>query len=459
MGNQDETRALFRDLLGMTNGGTAGGREPMSLPDDIMDALGGDIAQDNLAREKLLQEMRRADDRKHDPRFVSLDLMEMEADHVDEFLKKARKKIIKRSKDTRKGCCSRIGGVLNQMMGGAGGDYAKEVKADDRGREDPIGDADGAGKSVSEDLTAELLDFITEEFFDFEHDQDCPLADPRRNTPSGPLGEAERYLNAPKKPGLLRDAYGLREGEALPLDRVDEDYERLHSELVSEGSLPGDKMRLYKRLRVVKKVLKPKKDNDDQQEEMVMMEPSQTANALSSFMEASSAVNRYKAAEGGSGKGSPDAGQMKTSGPAGDLELKTREGDDDHYPTDLMPVKGKVNKTSGEPQSLSTRGVKRGDPIGEASGTAVALSHFMEATSQKQVRQQKMGMKDTVAGDLDLSKRSQQPYGLPPVKATKARSGLKAADADEKKPRYEKDADPRGEAIPAEQGAGKLKNR
>ena len=207
------------------------------------------------------------------------------------------------------------------------------------------------------------------------------------------------------------------------------------------------------------------------------MDPSRTANALSGFMESAGAVNRYKAANAGSGKGSPDSGMM-ARGEAGDLGYKTRD-DNSEYDTELMPAKGGGRKTAGQPRSLSTRGKDRGDPIGEdayednslnkgerttpgaapkprakeehqsydgpqISETASALSNFMEATGQFAEAKRHLAMKSGDAGDLSLNKRPVQRLGSPleSAKAVRAKIG---------KPRWEDD--PEGEAD--DKGAGK----
>jgi len=496
MADNEATRALFRELLGMTGGANASGRGTLHIPDDIMDSMAGDAAQDSLARNSLIMEMRHREDRRRGSGFVSLDLMEMEADHVDEFLSNARKKIIKRSKSTRKVCCSRIGGVLDQMLGLAGGEYADEVEADDRGKHDPIGDADDAQtyrKVKTEDN--EILQFISEEFDCFEHDTDCAFAEPSYTPFEEALGE-QKYFRAPRRTGLLREHFHLQEGEGLSLDKAKAALAMLKQKKAA-GKLSGKEASLMPRLaQYVKMAGKGGGDDQDKQEESINMEPSQTANALSSFMEASGAVNRYKTADAGSGKGSPDSGQASYSQPVGQPGLKTRPDNAD-YPTALAPVKGGGNasKVSGQPQSLSTRGKDRGDPIGEdnldenlhpdhiavykfrkehpdarqarishyketgevmdenegapeISETASALSNFMEANYQYAEAKKRLALGSKDAGDLELNKREQQRLGGP----------LKSAKGDypssnDAGPRYKPGSDPRGAAH--DKGAGK----
>jgi hypothetical protein len=538
MADTDATRDLFRELLGMTGGANASGRGKLHIPADIMDSLSGDAAQDELARNHLIMEMDRWESRHHDPRFVSLDLMEMEATDVDGFLKAARKKIMKRSKGTRKACCSKIGGVLDQMMGSAGGEYADKVQADDRGRHDPIGDADDAktfkmvkestalepprrtgvnpgqkvaikglqtrgpreprqappsasqrlkprGKTTAvlgaapqggpavqyNSVDVDLLSFIAEEFDHWEHNQDCRFSDPN-------FSLNESALMQTRRPGLLRDHFRLTEGAAIPLDKAKAAYSMLKQKKAA-GKLSGKEAALLPRLaQYIKMAGKGGDAKDDKQEENVNMEPSRTASALSSFMESSHTVNRYKAADKGSGKGAPDAGMM-AGGEAGDLTLKTRD-DNKEYPTELMPAKGGGKKTAGQPQSLSTRGKDRGDPIGEGtldenlkpehiavykfrkespesrqarishykktgevmeseeaparrvSQTANALSNFMEATGQYAEAKKRLALGSKDAGDLDMNKRPEQRLGgaLESAKKVRAKIG---------KPRWEDD--------------------
>lgn len=490
MADTEATRALFRELLGMTGGANASGRGTLHIPDDIMDSMAGDAAQDNLARNSLIMEMREREDRRRGAGFVSLDLMEMEAHDVDGFLNAARKKIIKRSKPTRKVCCTKIGGILDQMMGTLGGDYADQVQADDRGKHDPIGDADSVQKTykkVAEDEEASLLRFISEEFFPFEHNYDCPLADPKFSLDEG----EERYFAPPKRRGLLREHFGITEAAGMSMDKAKAALAMLRKKKAA-GQLAGKEAALLPKLEQYVKMASKGGDKEQQQEEDVTMEPSRTANALSSFMESSHTVNRYKAADAGDGKGSPDSGMM-SKGTAGQLSLKTRP-DNQQYPTELTPIKGgNKSKTSGEPQSLSTRGKDRGDPIGEdnldenltpehiavykfrkeapearqarishfketgevmesdegrrISETAGALANFMEANYQYQEAKKRLKGYGDDAGELDMTERDKQRLGRPlePAKGAYPKS--------DEKPRYEKGADPRGDAH--DKGAGK----
>ena len=593
MADNDATRKLFRELLNMTDGGTAGGRGGMMLPDEIMDSLSGDAAQEELARDRLIMEMQHQD-RSGDGHSVDLALMEMESTDVDSFLATARKKIIKRSKPTRKGCCGRIGGVLDQMMGTAGGEYADDEEARDRGKFDPIGDADdtttykkvkvaegeedrdrirqvpGAGghdtkrrvkgfvnsRGLSsndvEDAWSEkgkkgkinlafkgggnwsvnpkgrnrylgddvdLLNFIAEEFAPYEHDDDCPLADPKFSQNTGPLGE-ERFIQSNSAHGLLRDAYKL----PLPLKQVQEDYDHL-----SERSrdLVGPERRLFERLGLFLNALTTS-DQDSESttsyQEDVDMEVSQTANALSRFMESSS----YKSADAGSGKGSPSPGAMNMGMPkgAGDLDQKHRYQDDDDYPTRCAPMKsGGPKKISGEPTKVGTRGVDRGDPIGEAnmggafpgvnvhfgnepkklsdeeqfararklrdqrkkehyaklrakwgaekgdladdvdydgpqiSETANALSNFMEASGQYAAAKERLALRTRDAGQVaDPRERDKQRLGRPLEAAKGKRGGLETLDDGGSKARWEKGANPIGGGHEEKAAGKRLKN-
>jgi hypothetical protein len=481
MADTEATRALFRELLGMTGGANASGRGTLHIPDDIMDSLSGDAAQDNLAREHLIMEMRRQEDVGQGPRFVSLDLMEMEANHVDEFLKNARKKIIKRSKATRKGCCSRIGGVLDQMLGTTGGEYADEQGIRDRGQDDPTGDAD----EIAED--ANLFTFIAEEFSHYEHSNDCVFADPDYSIyESGPLGEQAKLVRqGTRRPGLLREHFRLTEGAGISMEKAKSAYNMLKQK-EKAGGLSSKEKTILGRLQ---QYMKMDKGGDEKQEEDISVEPSKTATALSSFMEAS--VNCYKKADAGGGKGSPD--KLQYDHPAGQLTTKTRP-DNAEYPTALSAVKGGGNagKTSGKPQSLSTRGKDRGDPIGEdaldenlspdhiavykfrkeapearaaridhykktgevmeseeapqVSETANALANFMEASGQYAAAKARLALRSNPAGDLKTKDRPKQRLGRPLESARKARG--KAAG----EPRWKKGADPIGGADESKAG-------
>jgi len=392
MADHDATRELFRELLGMTGGANASGRGQMYIPDDIMDSLSGDAAQDALAQERLIMEMRNQDLRKHDPRFVSLDLMEMEAHHVDDFLGKARKKIMKRSKPTRKACCSKIGGVLDQMMGLLGGDYADQKAPNDRGQEDPIGEdvldealsdehkkvyafrkeppearakriahfkktGEILGEGVEESSDIDLISFIAEEFFPWEHDTDCALSDPDFALDENELPGVLRV----KHRGLLREHFHLTEGEGIPLAKAKMAYKILMQKKAA-GQLAGKEAALLPKL---KEYIKMKSgESAGKQEEDYTMEPSNTAKALSSFMESSQQA--YKSAHSGSGKGKPDS-------LAGGLGAKRdSEYDNDEYDTQPVPVKSGGSKVAGKPYSPGTRDVKPGDPIGESEDPRVA---------------------------------------------------------------------------------------
>jgi hypothetical protein len=143
------------DILRMANGTALSARERMALPAEIMDAMAGDAAQEAMMKSRVLEEMRKQTSSDYDPRFVNLDVMvEMEKGDVDSFLAKARKRIIKRGKGTRKACCTRIGGVLDQVVGPEGGDWADPKAAKDRGKADPIGEA-----TVGEGVEVHHYDF------------------------------------------------------------------------------------------------------------------------------------------------------------------------------------------------------------------------------------------------------------------------------------------------------------
>lgn len=450
MADNDATAALFRELLGMTNGGTAGGRGPMSIPDDIMDSVAGDAAQESIARKKLITEMRRQDDARRGAEFVNLDMLtEMESGDVDKFLSHARKKIIKRSKPTRTACCAKIGGVLDQILGPAGGEYAELQGVRDRGADDPTGGADQVAES------ADLLNFIAEEFFHFEHDDSCKFADPNFTLKSDPLAEHKYITGAVKTPGLLRDYYHLKEGESIPADRARVDYARLQER---SESLAGNQSKLFERLGLYLSLIGTAASTK-QEEDRTSMEASRTAKALSGFME--SAHNPYAAANAGNGKGSPDADKMKDR--LYTDAVKVRDDNKD-YPTDLKPAKAGNKTVAGEPGKVSTRGKDRGDPIGEdevqaprVSNTASALAHFMEATGQYAVAKQVFALKAEGARETDLVNREKQPYGLPPKPAKGARAGADVYDEGGKKPRYEKDADPIGGANEKDAAGSRMK--
>lgn len=496
MADTEATRALFRDLLGMTSGSTAGGRGSMSIPQDIMDAMAGDAAQESMAREQLIMEMRRREGSETGAQFVSLDLMEMEADDVDSFLKKARKKIIKRSKPTRKTCCAKIGGVLDQILGAGGGDVdSLELQGvRDRGKGDPIGDADEmaeavkdevddkrrtkldyemkpgeenntdvAGNAAGEGIDIDLVNFIAEEFAYHEHTDGCVFANPDHGKRDGYLGEAQKFIQrSNKRSGVLRDYYNLRDGQPIPVAEARADYERLAEQDKTIASLNAKERKLFESLSLLLQVIKP---TTTQKEDVEMSECSKTAAALSSFME--STLNPYAAANSGGGKGAPDAGALANKGYINADGAKLRAGDDDAYPTELTPAKSGSKKVAGEPGKVSTRGVDRGDPIGEdevrtevrASNTASALGSFMEATNQYSVAREKLALRKKDAGDLDMTNRTdtRKNLGGPLEKATGKRGGLNVYDDGGKKARFDSGANPIGGAVPSEQSSKRMK--
>jgi hypothetical protein len=449
MADNDATAALFREILGMTTGGTAGGRGPMSIPDEIMDSVAGDAAQETLARNKLLTEMRRYDDTRRGAEFVNLDLMmEMDSGDVDKFLTHARKKIIKRSKPSRSACCAKIGGVLDQILGTAGGEHAELQGIRDRGAADPTGDVDQVAESASDDL----LNFIAEEFFHFEHDDSCKFADPRFDLNPDPLAEHKFISGATKSPGLLRDFYHLREGEGIPVEKARVDYARLQERA---DALAGNQSKLFERLGLYLGLLgsaAPAK----QEEDKTNMEASKTAKALSGFVESQ---NPYAAAKAGSGKGAPDADKMSKTRCYTD-GIKTRD-DNKEYPTDLKPAKSGNKTIAGEPGKLSTRDKAPGDPIGEdtrpVSNTAKALGSFMESTGQYETAKKKLALKGKDAGETDVTNREKQPFGLPLKSCKSERASADVIDAGGKKPRFEKDADPIGGASEKDAAGSRMK--
>lgn len=305
-----EMSDYIRDLLRMSSGGALGGREKLDIPSEIMDALAGDAAQEALSQSRVLEEMRR---RRNSDRvggeFVNLDLMmEMEKEDVDKFIKHARGKIMKRSKATRKGCCMRIGGVLDQLMGPGGDEYGDQQDASDRGAQDPIGEgaepmqssgqkygshwakhtpdrgrtqankvsARGANKArrasakaeidaelaeiqakksgqdqqddgqvQQDDVEMNLIGFIAEEFALSEHSKDCPL----RAALEQELSEQERWIqNSIKRPGSLRAHFGLRNGDAIPVEESVELFNKLQDKADSGRDLSLDESKLHRRL-------------------------------------------------------------------------------------------------------------------------------------------------------------------------------------------------------------------
>src|SRR3990167_3025218 len=211
------------DILRMANGTALSGRGKMLIPDEVMNILAGDEAQEALAKEKLLTEMRARQDNSRPSTQVDVSILEMEKDHVNEFLSKARQRIIKRSKPERIACCARIGGVLDQILGPEGGEYATPIKPEDPGQDDPAGGAPGDASPVATGTAAEdLAIFIHDEFLPEEHEKNC------RNYQKPLLAEQKKFIQkAIKKPGALRAYYGVKEGEPIPLKKARADYARL----------------------------------------------------------------------------------------------------------------------------------------------------------------------------------------------------------------------------------------
>lgn len=371
---EDEKMSDYvRDLLRMSSGGALGGRNKLSLPDELMDALAGDAAQEAIMKDKVLTEMRnKGNPERYHADFIALDAMlyeGMEKGEVDEFLKSARKKIIKRSKATRKACCLRIGGVLDQLMGPAGGEWADKKPAKDRGEDDPIGE---------EEFDKDVLAFVAEEFNISEHDSGCPLAQVLWED----LSEEQKFIQkSVKKPGALRSHFGVERGDQLPVAEAEakcsELQEKAENKKLSEGE-----SKLLKRLQLFLKVLKPTTESGETQETQEVTTQteanvaSETANALASFMEASH------------------------TGSVGDLHptlydgaKKTRD-DRKEYPTELRRRQGAESYDSGKPHKAkdskkhTPRYEKNADPIGEGentdneqqiSETANAVAAFLEA--------------------------------------------------------------------------------
>lgn len=425
-----------RELLRMANGGVVSGREKLNVPDEIMDAFSGDIAQEALIKERVLEEMRAAKNSDDAGRFVSLDMMmEMEKDDVDKFLSQARSRIIKRSKSTRKACCSRIGGALDMILGPAGGEYADGVDVDDRGKEDPIG----------EDLVA----FIAEEFTLDEHDNDCVL----REALTSELSEQEKFIQkAIKKPGALRRYFDLGYGDQIPAEKAQAKYDELQKKSAGSKKLSAEESKLFKRLQLFLKVLKPASKNV---EESVVYDQngtdsaearvgvSNTANALFKFMEAS------------------HTGAVGNLNPPCYSDAKKTRDDNKSFPTELRRVKSGAGYKAGDPEAVKgkkkeARYDKGADPIGEsedASRTAKAVFAFMEAAKHT-----------GAAGDMnptpyhgtkktrDDNKEDFVKTGESPMKGRRSQGDWDPCNKGESKPKYEKGADPIGGATSKQLG-------
>ena len=314
-----EMSEYIRDILRMANGGIVSGRSNIDIPDELMDALAGDAAQEALVKERVLEEMRnREEGSDYGGGYVDLDTMteSMSQGDVDGFLKHARKKIIKRSKVSRKSCCLKIGGVLDQLLGPAAGKWTKVKAPSDRGEEDPIGEealdealsddhkklytfrkgesreARGAriahhkktGKHVDEsdgvmtklavwmkenldqDVDVNSLNFIAEEFKLAEHSDDCPL----RAVLAETISEEDKWIQgALKRPGALRSYFNVKRGEEIPLGEARAKYAELQDKAEGESKLSESDQKLFKRLNLFLKVLKPANEWNDLSETTV----------------------------------------------------------------------------------------------------------------------------------------------------------------------------------------------
>jgi hypothetical protein len=363
MADNEATRALFRELLGMTGGANASGRGKMDIPTDIMDSLAGDAAQDALAKDRLIMEMRNAESRAHDPRFVSLDLMNMDPTNVEAYLAEAATKM--------------GGGVMDQDKGPVGGevDSLTQKRVRDRGKKDPIGDVDSVAEAEERPDPLRNLgpSLMTKEGW---------AAREAAAKKAGPEAwKRFQYLKRKRSPGGKDSDIGLPAGVEPYKEDSDEWVDEATAMALQRGGFadspmphldPDEAMRKLKSgarrtWKKAKKWLKgdpdkSKKDKAEESYEETEMHPSRTAFALSNFMESSH--NAYAAANAGGGKGSPGE-LLRKQDYAGDMSRKERDDNKD-YPTELMPAKSGGKRTAGEPGSLSTRGVDRGDPIGEA---------------------------------------------------------------------------------------------
>lgn len=421
----------LKDVLRMSSGGNISRRGKIEVNPDDLDYTTGDIAQESMARDKLLNEMRKQSQSSHSSNYVGLELMteSLEKGDVDAFLKNARKKIIKRSKATRKGCCMKIGGVLNQLLGPAGGEYGDEKSASDRGDADPIGEA-----LTTEDSELDLVEFLSDEFSINEHDVDCSL----RAAIWEALSEEEKFIQkAIKKPGALRAYFGVGEGESIPIGKARAKYNELRQKASGDSKLSTADGKLLKRLQLYLKVLKPAAVAKSEETDMSSndSEVSEAAKALSKFMEASH---------------TGAVGNLKPVLYHG--EKKTR-ADQKDYPTEMKPVAKGANYGSGEPCSpkRSTgkpRYEKGAAPIGEdtISSTASALASFMEAA--KHTGSAGEMKKQPYWGEKKERNDSREKLGGPenPVKGERSKGDWDPANKGESKPRYDKDADPVGGA-------------
>lgn len=368
----------IRELLRMSGGGNLSGRDNFSVPNELLNALAGDEAQEALAKERLLIEMKKQDAAKHDPSFVSLDLMEMEKADVDAFLSRARKKIIKRGKGGRKACCARIGGLLDSVLGPASGeDTRKDVKSSGRGVSDPI----GAAEATEADLRA----FIAEEFGLREHNGYCELrAELEKN-----LTEQEKFLqSAVKRPGALRNHFGLRDGERIPVDRAQAEYDALQQKIQDDVELSEDESKLFRRLQSFLNVVRPALSEAAAGDLTLKTRPDNKAypTALASVKSGKSktAGQPIRVRGRSTSKALGEALFSFMEAAAGDLELKHRK-DNAAYPTELTPVGGgNKSKVAGKPGPVKVSDRGKADPIGKEdddfqSPLRSALSAFLKS--------------------------------------------------------------------------------
>lgn len=372
----ESTEDYIRDLLRMSGGDALGGREVYTVPNELIDVLAGDAAQEEMMKARVLEEMRKqVTPEESGGTYVNLDMLteSMEKGDVDSFLDKARKKIIKRSKGTRKACCKKIGGVLQQMMGKAGGEYANKVNAKDRGQSDPIGEdtldenlspehikvycfrkgesRDRRAKRIANYKKTGAIDEATYDAGakDLSGDPGKSVEMPVRNR-GGRLPKQKE----PKKSLLARASDWLKKKLGSDIDHdlmnfIAEEFE------ISEHS---DDCPLRA---VLSETL-----SDDNYSEVTMS--GNTASALAGFMESAASARPYwdKAVEAPYNSG---------------------------YKTELSPVMSGRSKKAGDPGKVSGRSgkpryEKGADPIGEdnpdegiqISETAQALAGFMESS-------------------------------------------------------------------------------
>jgi uncharacterized Zn finger protein (UPF0148 family) len=377
----------IEQLLTMTRGGTVSGRGPTNISEAAFDSKSGDAHQIEMAKQRVLDEMRKSTERTLPPpptpaHMTEQELTELSTGQVDQVLDAVRKKLIKRAKTGRNGSMKNIADYAQREIMHLGESNTSPGKLNTPGYAEQTPRVNKGGYSTGE---FPVKTGATKQAQTME----SPPTMSSRNKQNMPIGEATGSgdLVCPECGEKARRGFVKREGSMLSADparlqHVHHDGEPLCPVMTNTGYQPA----------------LPKKKNDKQAEakmEAAMSDADNKRGAAAAadrewdktWKNVDSEESRLSAAKlsartgpvGGLRKAIAEfseskelsdtlaeynteagkvSGQKVYSDPATTMNVNAA------YRTDLLRLAQCGGKVAGAPGKAKPRDVKPGDPIG-----------------------------------------------------------------------------------------------